>query len=201
MAPSRKRIQKQRVFLQPGAPKLTSKWSPKSMKTVPCRIFFTTKKTTKFQQHFFLDVPAFREARTLKIKPNHCRVDQKRGYHGFLEKRKLFKKISKSDPPMDPPEAINSVKSTSRPRQKKLQKKEKKMRRKPVNLVKQRNGKNIELEKNIPGGFGEGGGSRSRSETKAKRSRSRSKGSKHRRRRQRHKQKKKKKKAKKKQKQ
>ena len=88
--------------------------------------FFTTKKTTKFQQHFFLDVPAFREARTLKIKPNHCRVDQKRGYHRFLEKRKLFKKISKSDPPMDPPEAINSVKSRSRPRQKKLQKKEKK---------------------------------------------------------------------------
>ena len=53
MGPSRKRIQKQRVFLQPGAPKLTSKWSPKSMKTVPCRIFLLPKKQQNSRSIFF----------------------------------------------------------------------------------------------------------------------------------------------------
>ena len=90
--------------------------------------FFIIKNTTKFQKHFFLDFPAFREARTLKIKPNHCRVDQKRGYQRFLEKRNIFKIISKSDPPIDPLKPIISEKSPSGLRQKNTLKKQRKNR-------------------------------------------------------------------------
>jgi hypothetical protein len=104
MGPSRKRTKKEDpiwVSFAARGSKTDPTMDPEIHKNRSWAYFFITRKTTKKQKHFFLDFPAFREARSLKIKPNHCRVDQKRGYHPFLEKRILFKNTSKSDPPRD----------------------------------------------------------------------------------------------------
>ena len=137
MGPSRKRIQKQRFFLQPWGSKTDLKMEPEIYENRSLPYFFTTKKTTKFQQHFFLDFLAFREARTLKIKPNHCRVDQKRGYHRFLEKRTLFRNTSKSDSPRDAKKHPKQKKTAAGPplkthSKKNSKKTKKKIRRGPV---------------------------------------------------------------------
>ena len=105
IAPSRKRTKKEDpiwVSFAARGSKTDLKMEPEIYENRSLPYFFIIKNTTKFQKHFFLDFPAFREARTLKIKPNHCRVDQKRGYQRFLEKRKISKLSPKVTPQLTP---------------------------------------------------------------------------------------------------
>ena len=76
MGPSRKRTKKEDpiwVSFAARGSKTDLKMEPEIYENRSLPYFFIIKNTTKFQKHFFLDFPAFRKARTLKIKPNQKR--------------------------------------------------------------------------------------------------------------------------------
>ena len=106
--------------------KTDPKMHPEIHKNRSLAYVFITRKTTQFQKHFFLDFPAFREARTLKITPKRCTVVQNRRYHRFLEKRTLLKNTSKSDPQATPETAQNRKNTTGPPPKTHSKKKSKK---------------------------------------------------------------------------
>ena len=109
---SRKRTKKKTLsdtFLAGRGPKTDLKMDPEIHKKRSLAYVYITRKTTQFQKHFFLDFPVFRGARSLKIKPNHCRVDQKRGYHPFLEKT-IFEEIPPKVTPQGTPETTQNRK-------------------------------------------------------------------------------------------
>jgi hypothetical protein len=75
-------------------------------------------------------------------KSSQITVDQKRGYHRFLEKRVLFKNTSKSDPPSDPRNRTKQKKHYRTPSENTLEKKIEKNTKTSSNPVsKQANGR------------------------------------------------------------